>query len=111
MFIEMECSRCLVAKTCPRRGSSPVSVEKAVVKCKIVGGFGRAPVDRTILSEESMAASDRDGPCLTVAEVPDVDEQGYVTFTVVKVFSPPCLSDREKNVVTTSSDVAAKSCK
>jgi hypothetical protein len=111
MFIEMECNRCSVAKTCPRRGSSPISVEKAIVKCKIIGGFGRTPVDRTVLSEESIARVDRDGPCLTIAEVPDVDEQGYVTFTVVKVFSPPCLSDREKNVIVTSSDVTTRPCK
>lgn len=67
------------------------------------------PADKSILSIESLARVEKDGPCLTIAEVPTVDDQQIVSFDVTKIFSPPCLSDREKNVAVTSSDVAVRS--
>lgn len=111
MFIEMECNRCSVANTCPRRGASPLNLDGKMLKCRIVGGFGRNPVDRTVLSDASKAASDKDGPCLTIAEVPTLDDQKFLTMEVVKIFSPPNLAAREMNPVTTSSDIEVRSYK
>lgn len=108
--MEMECAKCFVSNTCSRRGSSPLAFEGRVFKCRIIGGFGRKPIDKSILSAESVKSCEKDGPCLTVAEVPTV-EDGFVTFAVTKIFSPPCLSQRETNVAVTSSDVTAKSYK
>lgn len=109
MFIEIECSRCSVSDYCPKKGSSPISHGKNILKCRIMGGFGRKPVDKSILSDESLKLFEKNGPCLTIAEVPSVDDQGFVTYKVEKIFSPPCLSSRETNVAVTSSDVTQRS--
>jgi hypothetical protein len=112
MFIEMECSKCAVANTCPRRGASPLASDnKSVFKCRIIGGFGREPVDPLILSAESRAIFNRNGPCLTIAEVPILDDQKTVTYEVTKIFSPPNLSAREENPIITSSDLEVRSYK
>jgi hypothetical protein len=108
--METECSKCLVSKTCSKRGSSPLIFGGKTFKCRIVGGFGRKPIDKSVLSEESIKSCKENGPCLTVAEVPTV-EDGFVIFVVTKIFSPPCLSQRETNVAVTSSDVTATSHK
>lgn len=52
-------------------------------------------MDRAVLSNETRAVSDRDGPCLTLAYVPSVDDEGHVVHVLTKVFSPPVLHDRE----------------
>lgn len=109
MNLEMECSRCSVAKNCPRYGTSPITLPKNILRCRIVGGFGRVPIDKAVLSKESAALYEKNGPCLTVAEIPSVDDQGYVLFEVVKIFSPPCLSDRETKVPTMFSNVEPRS--
>jgi hypothetical protein len=55
------------------------------------------PADRSILSEESKERADRDGPCLTLAELPVLDlATGEVKYEVLKIFSPPVLHEREK---------------
>lgn len=110
MNLERECAKCAVSATCPSRGSSPLIFNNHRIACRIVGGFGRVPVDRSVLSEESKAVSDKNGPCLTVAEVPRVDD-GRIVFDVVKIFSPPILLDREKQPVTTVSDLSERSHK
>lgn len=110
MFIEMECARCAVASTCPRRGSSPLLYGKHSIKCRIIGGFGKIPLDKSILSSESLKKTKKDGECLTVAEVPAIEDE-IVIYNVTKIFSPPVLSDREKNVATTSSNVEVRSYK
>jgi hypothetical protein len=79
------------------------------ILCRIIGGYSKIPIDKSLLSKESIMKFDRDGPCLTIAEVPFLDESGIVVFKVEKVFSPPVLSEREKNPVITSSDVVVKS--
>ncbi len=61
----------------------------------MIGGYGRLPVDPGIMSDEAREAAARSGPCLTLAEVPSVDESGRVTYELVKIFSPPVLHDRE----------------
>lgn len=95
--LEMECVKCKVANTCPSFGSSPMKVPGGyIVKCVIVGGFGRTPIDQTILSDESKEKSMRDGPCLTIAEIPSMDDDGRVSLNVTKIFSEPVLHDREK---------------
>jgi len=65
--------------------------------CRIVGGYGRESVDPTILSEESKKASEQNGPCLTIAEFPTLDEgSGKPYYKIVKIFSQPVLHKREK---------------
>lgn len=64
--------------------------------CRIIGGYGREPVDPIVLSAESLERSRRDGPCLTIAEVPKRDEgSGYVVLDIVKVFHHPIKHERE----------------
>lgn len=94
-ILSVKCSDCKVAASCPKRGSSPVSIGKRVFLCRLMDGYGRDAVDPSILSAESKVRSDKDGPCLTIAEVPAVDEQ-TVTYSVVKVFHHPITHEREK---------------
>lgn len=94
--LKVRCDQCKIAPTCPRRGSSPKAAGSKSLLCVVVGGYSRDPVSRDILSEESRAASDRDGPCLTLAEVPAVDpDSGHAYFETVKVFHHPIRHARE----------------
>lgn len=94
--LDMTCERCAVAKTCPKQGSSPLFTSgNKRVHCRILGGFGRQPVDVSILSEESRKRMEADGPCLTLAEVP-VFEDGIVAWELTKIFAEPVLNERER---------------
>ena len=95
--LQVACSSCKVASTCPANGSSPlVRGGKPVALCHLVGGYGRTPVDKAILSAESLARAAKDGECLTVAEVPRYDDaSGRVYYETVKIFAPPVLHSRE----------------
>jgi hypothetical protein len=96
--LEMTCDRCPVRPQCPKSGSSPLIVSGGKrVHCRILGGFGRQPVDVSILSEESRRRMEADGPCLTLAEVPGF-EDGQVSWTITKVFAPAVLNARESTV-------------
>lgn len=64
--------------------------------CHIVGNFGRAPVDPSILSADSLDLAAKNGPCLTLAEIPYLDTSGIVLFETVKIFHHPVLHEREK---------------
>lgn len=100
--LEVRCSSCKVSGTCPRRGSSPLTLSggKKQVLCRIVGGYSRTPLDESAMSEESRERSAADGPCLTLAEVPVRDEaSGLVSFEVTKIFHHPILHPREKTDV------------
>lgn len=67
------------------------------VFCVIVGGYGRDPVDRDKLSDAARARSDRDGPCLTVAEVPVQDmATKHVYRETVTIYHHPVRHAREK---------------
>ena len=96
-YLQMTCSRCRVAASCPKKGSSPLTLKgnkKAL--CSLIGGYGRTPVSPEVLSQESREASLRDGPCLTLAEVPRLDEESeLLVYELVKIFSPPILHERE----------------
>lgn len=92
--LPMECSRCKVASTCPRAGSSPLVYGTRKSVCHLVGGYGRVPIDPSVLSPESAGRSKEDGPCLTVAHVPVILD-GVVTVDVVTVFNHPVLHERE----------------
>jgi hypothetical protein len=95
MNLPMECSKCRVSATCPRNGSSPALTRAGKkVLCNIIGGYGRTPVDVEILSAESLGRSRRDGPCMTIAEVPVLEDDSIV-MTVTTIFSPPVLHERE----------------
>lgn len=64
--------------------------------CQLIGGYGRIPVEKSILSPESAQKAESDGPCLTIAEVPVVDEAtGLFHSELVKVFHPAVLHERE----------------
>lgn len=92
----MTCERCAVATKCPKNGSSPLFYGPGKrAHCHILGGYGRVPVDLAILSEESRVRAEKDGACLTIAEVPFMDDGHLVTETV-KIFSGPVLGDRER---------------
>ena len=66
------------------------------VFCVIVGGFGREPINKKILSVDSLLASEKNGPCLTIAHVPTWDVLvGNVRWETVKIFSQPVKHPRE----------------
>jgi hypothetical protein len=94
--LEMTCDRCAVATTCPKRGASPLFYGGGKrVHCRILGGYGRQPVDKEILSSESLERYGKDGPCLTLADIP-VLEDGQVSWETVKIFHQAVLGDRER---------------
>jgi hypothetical protein len=94
----LHCLKCKVSGSCPRSGSSPLKpaagTREKPLFCRVVGGYGQSPVDRSILSEELAARSDKDGPCLTLAEVPTREPSGHVHFELVKVFHHPIVHPR-----------------
>lgn len=95
MHLDMICDRCAVAKTCPKFGSSPLIYQKKRYTCLIIGGYGKTPVDESILSEVSLKLSKRNGPCLTLAQIPEIQDE-TVNTVLTKIFAPPILSDHEK---------------
>jgi len=49
-----------------------------------------------MLSADSQRLAERDGPCLTLVEIPVIDElTGEVGYVLTKVFSKPILHERE----------------
>jgi hypothetical protein len=67
------------------------------VLCTIIGGYGRTVVRKEILSPESLARTEKDGPCMTLAEVPTVDpDSGTLYKALTKIFHHPILHEREK---------------
>lgn len=99
--LQMHCTKCKVAPTCPRNGSSPLTLQSGKqVLCRIVGGYGRTAIDESRMSNETRETARRDGPCLTVAEVPTIDEpSGKLHFEVVKVWAHPIKHARESTTV------------
>lgn len=95
MNLTVECSKCLVAPTCPRKGSSPAYTKAGKkVLCVLVGGYGRKPVDAEILSADSLERSLRDGPCMTIAEVPTFEDEMF-EMRITTIFAPAVLHPRE----------------
>jgi hypothetical protein len=95
--LEIHCNRCRVSKFCEKNGAAPLRFQGKDIPCRIIGGFGRKPIAVEKLSEKSKELAVKNGPCLTLAEVPYVDEgSGVLTYDVVKIFSPPNLHPREK---------------
>ena len=97
MVLEMFCSRCLVSKTCPKSGSSPMTHKNKRNICRIIGGYGQKPVDESILSEENKKIAKQNGYCITLAEIPILQEDNNVGFELTKIFSQPILSPRQKS--------------
>jgi hypothetical protein len=63
----------------------------------LIGGYGRMPLDEAAMSEETKKIRDRDGPCLTIAEVPTLDPNTGIThYETIKIFHKPILHPREK---------------
>ena len=95
MYLDIECSKCAVSNYCTKKGSSPAYLSNGrKVLCRLVGGYGREPVDKTILSEESKKLANENGPCLTIAEVP-VIVGNDVFFELEKIFAPAVTHNRE----------------
>ena len=93
----MRFSECLVSPFCSKKGVSPLLLEnKKHVTCRLVGGYGRTPVDLTILSEESKLKMTGSGPCLTIAEIPVIYGKDFV-YEIHKIFHPAVLHPREKS--------------
>ncbi len=96
--LEMTCKKCKISGTCPARGSSPLALEggRKMAFCRILDGYSQHPMDDGGLSEESKKVRDRDGPCLSFAEVPRFDApSGKVYEELVKVFHHPILHPRQ----------------
>jgi hypothetical protein len=95
--LPMECTKCKVAETCPKKGSSPLILNSGKRLLCQVYGYGRTPIEKAKLGPESLARSERDGPCLTIAELPVLDsDSGMVITEVLKIFNHPILHEREK---------------
>lgn len=93
--LEMVCSKCRVSGNCPAKGSSPLlNNGKMIAKCRLVGGYGRVELDKSILSPESNQISKKNGLCLTIAEVPKM-ENDMIIYDMVKIFSHPITHERE----------------
>jgi hypothetical protein len=99
MNLEKTCDRCLVSKTCPKSGSSPMTHKNKRYICRLIGGYGKSPVDESILSEESKKIAKLNGYCMTVAEIPIIQIDGNVGFELTKIFSQPIVSDRQKTSI------------
>lgn len=68
--------------------------------CRVVGGYSRDPVDASALSPESAERAAKDGPCLSLAEVPRLDkDSGHTYYETVKVFHQPMRHPRETPTV------------
>lgn len=95
--LSMECSRCKIKATCPKSGNSPlVLFSGKKVLCSIIGGYSKIPVDKEILSNESLERCEKDGPCISIAEVPSRVDNNNIQYETVKVFHQPILHDRER---------------
>lgn len=94
MIIITNCKSCKVAKYCPSKGASPLDHKGVSLGCRIIGGYGRVPVDERILSEESKILTKKNGNCLTIAEIPKIVNDS-VAYEVTKIFSPPVKHERE----------------
>lgn len=98
-FLEVQCSRCRVAEHCPARGASPLILDggRTVMACRVPGGYGRNPPRPEIVSEESRKRQEEHGECLTLAEVPRLDQaSGKAYRELVKVWHPAIAHPREK---------------
>ncbi len=95
--LQMGCKKCRVSTECPSNGSSPLKLGSGrSVLCKLVGGYGQTPIPESKMSEESKVLAKEHGPCLTIAEVPTIDEDsGKLYFKIVKVWSQPQLHSRQ----------------
>ncbi len=100
-LLKMTCNKCKISKNCPSFGSSPLIISnKPVATCSLIGGYGRSPIDKSILSQESLDLSTKNGDCLTIASVPQYDEASeLVFFKTVKIFSQSVTHAREKTEI------------
>lgn len=97
--VDVECSKCKLANQCPKRGASPVVYKNKKIYCKILGGYGRLPLDEEVMSEASKEISRNNGRCLTLVIVPILDENSSTVGTeLVKIFHQPVLHPREKTI-------------
>lgn len=95
--LEIHCDRCRVSEFCEKKGAAPLRYQNKDIPCRIIGGYGRKSIPVEKLSENSKKMAVKNGPCLTLAEVPYIDEgSGTLAYHIVKVFSPPNLHPREK---------------
>jgi hypothetical protein len=97
--LRMQCKLCKISSNCKKNGSSPLYTEngRKIFTCQMIGGYSLTPVDKAILSQESLEEMEKHGPCLTIAEVPVLDQNsGHVVFELTKIFHEPILHPRTK---------------
>jgi|688.fasta_scaffold677162_2 hypothetical protein len=95
MNLEMECKNCRVSTFCPKKGASPLIENGRRYLCRIIGGFPAKEVSKEKISSKSLEICEQNGgKCLTIAEVPE-KEDDIILYTLVKVFSPPVLMNRQ----------------
>jgi len=95
MNLEMECKNCRVAAHCPKKGASPLVENWRRYLCRIVGGFPAKEVAIDKISSKSLEICKQNGGrCLTIAEVPE-KEDDVIVYSLVKVFGPPVMMNRQ----------------
>jgi hypothetical protein len=92
--MNVTCNKCRVSKWCPKKGFSPTKYEGETFMCKLIGNYGRNPIDRNHISDESLVSYEKNGPCLTLMNSWEFHD-GTMFPIILKVWSPPILSPRE----------------
>lgn len=93
--LEMTCNLCKISETCPKKGSSPINVKGTLIKCRILNGYCKTEINDSKLSVASKELKIKNGPCLSIAEVPMVIESGHIVYETTKIFHKPILHPRE----------------
>ncbi|HED37911.1 MAG TPA: hypothetical protein ENI76_06675 [Ignavibacteria bacterium] len=94
------CNKCLISEYCIYKGQSPLYVSKnsQTIECVIVGGYGLKKPSSEILSEESKKSQKKFGECLSIVEIPQLDQStGYVYTTTTMIWHPRIKHEREKS--------------
>lgn len=92
----MDCNRCKIASSCPKNGTSPTIFNNKKLFCNLVGGYGRIPIEESKLSEQSKELVKIYGPCLTIAEIPIMDQElGIIRTEIIKIFHQAVKHERE----------------
>jgi hypothetical protein len=96
--MELTCDKCALSPTCPKKGASPLITNNGkTIKCQLIGNYGAQPVEVGILSAESKARMEKDGPCTSYVEVPNYNQDAQkLVFETVIVFHPPIMHERAR---------------
>ena len=98
MKIKVDCQRCMVNNSCPFSGQSPQISGKRLFYCMLIGGYGKAPLDPSILSKESRDLVEKNGPYLTLAEIPFKGSRKSADASQEMGCQKNCCRDRNQRV-------------